>query len=92
MGFVDYGQVLSLVAALDLFVMPSRNEGLGLALIEAMALGLPIISTNVGGIPYLLEHEKTGLLIEKGTWKCWDLWASLIGSWAKILSPFLTQT
>ena len=35
------------------------------SLIEAMALGLPIISTNVGGIPYLIEANKTGILVEK---------------------------
>ena len=44
--------------------MPSRQEGLGLSIMEAQAAGLPVIASNVGGIPSLIEHGKTGILIE----------------------------
>lgn len=45
----------------DVFVRPSRSEGLGSAFLEAMAAGLPVIGTGVGGIPDFLEDRKTGL-------------------------------
>ena len=44
----------------DVFVRPSRSEGLGTAFLEAMAAGLPIIGTNVGGIPAFLKGGETG--------------------------------
>jgi glycosyltransferase involved in cell wall biosynthesis len=52
-----------LVAA-DIFAFPTKFEGLGIALAEAMGVGLPCVATNVGPIPELIENEKTGLLIE----------------------------
>ncbi|MEO5377846.1 MAG: glycosyltransferase family 4 protein [Magnetococcus sp. DMHC-6] len=49
--------------ALDLFVLPSyANEGVPQALIQAMACGLPVISTPVGGIPEMIDHGRTGIL------------------------------
>jgi len=48
----------------DIFAMPSRQEGLGLSIMEAQATGLPVIATRVGGIPSLIEDGKTGILIE----------------------------
>ncbi|MFA5095870.1 MAG: glycosyltransferase family 4 protein [Candidatus Omnitrophota bacterium] len=52
------------LAALDIFVMPSLQEGLGLALMEAMAGGLAVIGSNVGGIRTLIRHGYNGLLVE----------------------------
>lgn len=48
----------------DVFVRPSRSEGLGTAFLEAMAVGTPIIGTKVGGIPDFLEDGKTGLFVK----------------------------
>lgn len=45
------------LAAMDVFVFPSVNEGLGIALLEAMATGLPVIAANCGGIPEIVENS-----------------------------------
>ena len=50
-------------AALDLFVFPSRNEGLGSTLLDVMDFKVPIIASDVDGIPDIVKHEETGLLI-----------------------------
>lgn len=49
---------------MDVFVMPSLKEGLGLALMEAMAMGLAVIGSNVGGIKTLVQNGTSGLLVE----------------------------
>lgn len=49
--------------AFDMFVLPSRTESLGYVLLEAGSTALPIVATNVGGIPEIIEHEITGLLV-----------------------------
>lgn len=48
----------------DLFVLPSFTEGFSLALVEAMGLGLPVIATAVGGAPEIIEHGRSGWLLE----------------------------
>lgn len=53
--------------AFDLFVMPSISEGLGTAVLEAMACGKTIIASNIGGIPDSIKHEETGILIPSAT-------------------------
>ena len=55
--------VSDLLAAADLFILPSLSEGLPLSILEAMSHGLPIVATDVGGIPELITEENEGLLV-----------------------------
>jgi glycosyltransferase involved in cell wall biosynthesis len=55
--------VPAVTAALDVAVLPSYREAQGLAILEAMALRRPVVATNVGGVPEMIEHERTGLLV-----------------------------
>jgi glycosyltransferase involved in cell wall biosynthesis len=57
----DVGNYL---AAFDLFLYPSRHEGLGSILLDAMAFGLPVVATRVGGIPEIVPEGSGGLLCE----------------------------
>ncbi len=58
--------VADVMATFDIFVLPSLNEGMGKVLVEAMAMGKPIIASNVGGIPDLVKHGENGILTEPG--------------------------
>ena len=59
--------VPALLAALDLFALPSRcNEGVPQAIVQAMAMGLPIVTTDAGSIPEAIRHEHNGLIAAKG--------------------------
>ena len=63
-GFRD--DVLALTRSAELFVMSSVTEGLGSAVLDAMALGLPVVGTRAGGIPEAVEDGVTGLLVPPG--------------------------
>ena len=53
-----------MLSLFDVFAMPSRQEGLGLSIMEAQAAGLPVVASRIGGIPSLIEDGKTGVLVE----------------------------
>ncbi len=60
---VPRSDVPGVLHASDLYIQPSRLEGLGISIIEAMAAGLPVIASRVGGIPEAVVHGLTGILV-----------------------------
>jgi N-acetyl-alpha-D-glucosaminyl L-malate synthase BshA len=63
-GHVPNAQLPSYENSCDLFVIPSREEGFGVAAAEAMACGKPIVGTTAGGLNETIDHNRTGLLVE----------------------------
>ncbi len=55
-----------IIGVFDIFLSTSRIEGLGTAMIQALAYGVPVVAPRVGGIPEVVRHEETGILVE--TW------------------------
>ena len=56
-------QLVTFYQATDVVIMPSRSETFGLVAAEAQSCGAPVIASEVGGLPYIIEHETSGLLI-----------------------------
>ena len=62
-GLLDKKSWITLSKKYDIFINTTNFDNTPISVIEAMALGLPVISTNVGGLPYLIENNKTGILV-----------------------------
>lgn len=63
LGVLPHEQVFELMAAADVFVLPSMIEACPFALLEAMAVGTPVICTRVGGTPEIVENGVNGLMV-----------------------------
>lgn len=66
LGRVKYNSIPTFMHYADVLILPSIEEGVGRVLLEAMSLDLPIIASNVGGIPLVVENNKDGMLFEVG--------------------------
>ncbi|MFQ5904574.1 MAG: glycosyltransferase, partial [Candidatus Binatia bacterium] len=78
----------AILELMDIFVLPSLSEGIPVALLEALALARPVVATRVGGIPEVVEHGASGLLVTPGkedelAQSCIDLMDNY--AWAKSL-------
>lgn len=60
------GDIPELLAQMDLFVLSSYNEGLGTVILEAMASGVPVIATEVGGVPEIIKQGENGVMFPVG--------------------------
>jgi len=58
--------LIEILDSSDIFLIPSQSESFGLAALEAMACGLPVVSSSVGGLPELVKHNETGFIAEIG--------------------------
>jgi teichuronic acid biosynthesis glycosyltransferase TuaC len=65
-GPLPHAAVANLMRQSRLLCLPSHIEGTPTCVMEALSCGLPVVATRVGGIPDIVEHEKTGLLVDKG--------------------------
>ena len=65
-GWVRDAEKDKLLQESTLFMLPSYQEGLPMAILDAMAYGLPIVSTYVGGIPQLIQNGESGYLAQPG--------------------------
>ena len=63
LGNVDRQDIRSFLSKIDIYIQTSKSEAAPISIKEAMAAALPIITTDVGGIPELVKHKKTGLLV-----------------------------
>jgi glycosyltransferase involved in cell wall biosynthesis len=63
-GQADYSSIPKFYGGADICVFPSRLEAFGIAILEAMASGKPIVASNVGGIPEIISDGKNGILVE----------------------------
>ncbi|MDQ6785593.1 MAG: glycosyltransferase family 4 protein, partial [Acidobacteriota bacterium] len=61
---VEQEKMPALYDAVDVYLNSPNTDNMPGSIIECFAAGVPVVTTNAGGIPYILEHEKTGLMVE----------------------------
>ncbi|KKG11799.1 glycosyl transferase family 1 [Methanosarcina mazei] len=66
LNFISEDEMLKMYASVDIFALPSKFENCPMVLLEALAVGTPVVASNVGGIPQILDNGKYGLLAESG--------------------------
>ena len=67
----EVGDIPAQLARARMFVLPSRSEGIPLTVLEAIARGLPVVATRVGGVPEVVDDGVTGLLVAPATHPPW---------------------
>ena len=65
-GWISGNDKIKAFIDADIYLQPSYKEALGIAILEAMSYSLPVIATNIGGIPSIVKDNETGLLIKPG--------------------------
>jgi glycosyltransferase involved in cell wall biosynthesis len=65
-GRLERDQIAALMLAADVSLNPSLADNMPNSVLEAMAAGVPVVSTRVGGVPFIVEHERTALLVSPG--------------------------
>ena len=66
MGHIEQQRLRNVLATTDIYLQPSVTEAIPVAVMEAAAMGLPVVATKTGGLPEAVEHGKTGLLAPVG--------------------------
>lgn len=66
-GFMPVQDYRRLLNSVDILVTPSKEEGFGIVILEAMALGKPIVTTRVGGIPEVIKNRRNGIFVERNS-------------------------
>ncbi|MEG6566170.1 glycosyltransferase family 4 protein [Thermoanaerobacterium saccharolyticum] len=62
LGFIE--DIFNFLSSIDIFVLPSHIEGFGISVAEAMVLGIPVIATDVGGIPEIVRNDENGIIVK----------------------------
>jgi glycosyltransferase involved in cell wall biosynthesis len=65
-GSLPHERVMNMYRTCDIFVLPTLSESCSMALLEAMSMGLPVVTTRVGGNPFLIQDGKNGMLVAPG--------------------------